>query len=170
MQGRVSTTIPWLLQAIKLDTDDCIPWPFAKDDNGYGKIWFMGVLCLASRVALHLHNGFDLGSPLEAMHTCDNPPCINPRHLIPGTHKQNFLDASKKGRLHRTICDRGHELSENNTYVSPKGVRACIKCKNRSRYGASYNPRRAVKLPESTINALREALASIKKGLDHGVH
>jgi hypothetical protein len=31
-------------------------------------------------------------------HTCDNPACINPTHLWIGSHRENQLDALKKGR------------------------------------------------------------------------
>ena len=32
------------------------------------------------------------------MHTCDNPMCINPKHLICGTQKDNLHDMQNKGR------------------------------------------------------------------------
>jgi len=31
-------------------------------------------------------------------HTCDNPMCINPKHLVVGTHKDNAHDRVKRGR------------------------------------------------------------------------
>jgi hypothetical protein len=31
-------------------------------------------------------------------HTCDNPKCINPEHLIPGTTKENSQDMISRGR------------------------------------------------------------------------
>lgn len=32
-------------------------------------------------------------------HTCDNPLCVNPKHLLVGTLKQNTQDAVERGRL-----------------------------------------------------------------------
>ena len=35
------------------------------------------------------------------MHTCDNPPCCNPQHLVLGTTMSNIQDKIRKGRMKR---------------------------------------------------------------------
>jgi hypothetical protein len=36
--------------------------------------------------------------PALIMHSCDNPPCCNPKHLSEGNHYLNWADSVAKGR------------------------------------------------------------------------
>ena len=35
---------------------------------------------------------------MHALHSCDNPRCINPSHLRWGTHSENMCDRNQRGR------------------------------------------------------------------------
>lgn len=39
----------------------------------------------------------------QVRHTCDNPPCVNPGHLLQGTHQQNMQDKVDRGRQYRPV-------------------------------------------------------------------
>lgn len=78
-------------------------WVFTgtKSDDGYGSIssgGHSGKMLRAHRVAWELENG-PIPEGVELCHRCDNPPCCRPSHHFLGTHSENMLDASGKGRL-----------------------------------------------------------------------
>ena len=52
---------------------------------------------VASNFALELA-GKPLGLGEIACHHCDNPMCINPEHIYPGTFRSNAQDAIERGR------------------------------------------------------------------------
>lgn len=76
----------------------CWLWLGAKSGSGYGT-WRKNLS--AHRVAYEMVTGRALGR-LHLMHTCDNPICVNPAHLVPTTHAGNMRDMCLKGRHART--------------------------------------------------------------------
>ncbi len=83
-------------------TDGCWSWVGAKLPKGYGRIG-AGVgkskkVLLAHRLSYEIHYG-PIPDNVLVCHSCDNPNCVNPSHLFLGTHKNNFDDAKKKGRI-----------------------------------------------------------------------
>ena len=141
----------WVKVDIRGD-DECWPWLGASDQHGRGQFWMDGRKHRSPRIAWSLRNGEPFPDHLHACHTCDNPPCCNPRHIWPGTRSDNFLDASRKGRLHvqsstpmgdinraKTHCKRGHEFTSSNTLVNSAGSRACKECAkiHRQKYEAA---------------------------------
>lgn len=76
----------------------CHEWTRAKNSRGYGNLSDGKRTRSAHRVAWELANGRPVPHGLEIRHTCDNRACVNPDHLIIGTHKQNMEDRSIRGR------------------------------------------------------------------------
>ncbi len=77
---------------------ECWEWRGYKDDCGYAKTGSMRV----SRLIYVIVNQAALGD-LNALHTCDNPGCINPNHIFAGTQAVNIEDMHAKGR-HVQAC------------------------------------------------------------------
>jgi len=83
----------------KLD-NGCIEWKGTKTQRGYGSLRIGPASAgriLAHRYAYERIHG-DIPPGLVVMHSCDNPRCVNHRHLQLGTHKDNTADMIKKGR------------------------------------------------------------------------
>lgn len=69
-----------------------------KNGNGYGQFPIKRNRNIgAHRMSAMLKYGMFHKSTV-VMHTCDNPPCVNPNHLRLGTHKMNMEDMVAKGR------------------------------------------------------------------------
>lgn len=68
-----------------------------------------------------------LDESLQANHKpeCPNRNCWNPEHLYIGTAQDNANDIC---RVQKTHCKYGHELTDDNVYLSKTGARNCKIC------------------------------------------
>ncbi|WP_157773087.1 HNH endonuclease [Rhodococcoides fascians] len=76
---------------------DCLEWVEYRDKDGYGRTTVRGQKDGAHRVAYRVHVG-PIPDGKRVLHTCDNPPCINPDHLFLGDPVDNTRDMMTKGR------------------------------------------------------------------------
>ena len=86
--------------------DECWEWKAGKLPGGYGMFQMEGKYHGAHRVAWALDKDRSIPEGLVVMHSCDNRPCVNPRHLSLGTTLDNIADMHKKGRA---MPPRGEE-------------------------------------------------------------
>jgi len=97
---------------------------------GYAKVKVGGRWQWAHRVAYEHFNGpIPGGLPLD--HLCNNPPCVNPAHLTPTTHRANTLrgEGPTATNARKTHCMRGHPFDEVNTGIQGDGWRYCRACR-----------------------------------------
>lgn len=113
--------------------DACWPWQGAPDSHGYGLASYDDRVTRVTRIMFRLEYGH-WPDPM-CRHTCDNPPCTNPRHLLAGTASQNVQDSVERGRhsstarKQQTHCKQGHAFTPENTYINPTtGQRVCRDC------------------------------------------
>lgn len=88
----------WEKVDISAGDDACWLWTAGRFRAGYGKFFVRaGEEVYAHRFMWQLDNGV-IPDGYRICHTCDNPPCCNPRHLFLATMAVNMMDKVAKGR------------------------------------------------------------------------
>lgn len=130
---------------------ECIEWWGTRDSKGYGVLKRNGRMVKAHRMVWEECFGPIPEDKPFILHHCDNPPCVNPECLFPGTNADNMADKQAKGRgiypgaPRREVCKEGHRIEGDNVVTSKRrngGVlRRCRICVNR-RALESYHRRK----------------------------
>lgn len=118
-RGRNGEPLADRLNRKSRDTETgCREWTGWCDDGGYGRVAVDRRMRAAHIAAWEIANGRTVPNGMVVRHTCDNPPCINPEHLILGTQQQNVADMHDRGR-----CDRSGERN-NSAKLTAESVQA----------------------------------------------
>lgn len=139
-RGRVGPSIRQrLMQGVRYDGHCWIVT--SQPSQKYPSLSIMSRKLSRHRVSFYLAHGY---WPTVARHTCDRSWCINPDHIIDGTHADNVADAVERNRyasgVRKTHCLRGHERTADNVY--PNGeCRTCAKDKSKARHRAKMAAR-----------------------------
>jgi hypothetical protein len=105
---------------------DCWVWQDNLSNKGYGRY--------AGKYVHRLMYGHLIG-PLdpakELHHTCKNPPCCNPDHLVELTRAEHQA-VTPTNHMNRTSCPKGHPYSPENTRIELRAdggeARRCLAC------------------------------------------
>ncbi len=121
--------------------NECWNWLAGRNKDGYGRFHVCRFNGFTIEESAHRFMWGTIHGPIPVdlliCHSCDNPRCVNPKHLFLGTVQDNAIDRSKKKRQwqqKKTHCINGHEFSEDNTYIPPgttiRKCRICRRCAN----------------------------------------
>lgn len=124
--------------------DACWLWMAAINKDGYGMFGVSRcVMKYAHRVAWALTHG----SPSDhVLHSCDNPPCVNPAHLHEGDEALNKAEMVARGRS--LTGERNPQAKLTGASVSE--IRSRLKAGEKARaLAAEYE------IAESTISNIR---------------
>jgi hypothetical protein len=83
-----SMPVPW---------SGCWIWFGSGTSEGYGRFEINGRKILAHRFSYERFVG-SIPNGIMVLHTCDQPSCVNPKHLFLGTNQTNTDDKVRKGR------------------------------------------------------------------------
>ena len=92
---------------INMETE-CWEWDLGLT-HGYGRSKYQGKNYYMHRLSWIAFRG-EIPEEKQVLHHCDNPKCINPKHLYIGIHQDNMDDMMLRGR-HRTIPQYGNNYS-----------------------------------------------------------
>ena len=87
---------------IRPELGPCWLWTGATMASGYGRFRMYSV-CMDGPCVRNAHDVaffFEYGHwpKPQGLHRCDNPPCVNPYHVLEGTQADNIADKLSKGR------------------------------------------------------------------------
>lgn len=77
----------------------CREWTLGRSAAGYGRVGVLGRFLYAHRVSFEFHIAALSDVAPTVRHRCDNPPCIEPSHLLAGTQLENIADCISAGRF-----------------------------------------------------------------------
>lgn len=81
------------------------------NSDGYPRLHRNGRFLNLSRIIYEdIHGAIPPG--LVIRHTCDNPSCANPEHLIIGTHADNVADCVERGRTTMGVKNAAAKLTD----------------------------------------------------------
>jgi hypothetical protein len=97
----------WLRANASFSGNECLIWPFARNNRGYGRIRKDGIERLAHREMACIAIGPPPSAQHQAAHSCGNGHlgCCSPRHLRWASNSENQMDRIIHGTSNRGMAN-----------------------------------------------------------------
>jgi hypothetical protein len=102
----------------KKTDNECWLWIGTKDMHGYGKFSLKAKKIGSHRISYEIHKKEKIPTGKVLMHTCDNPACVNPNHLVLGSYSENAVDMVRKNRSRVCFLNEVQVLEIKRSYLS----------------------------------------------------
>jgi len=97
----MNTVLQRFIKKVKINnTTGCWEWQASRNNCGYGIFWDNKIHLAHRWIFQYIQKNLQTNDII--CHNCDNPKCVNPKHLWQGNHSSNAIDSVVKKR-HRTV-------------------------------------------------------------------
>ena len=114
----MKTALERILSRTRLD-GNCLLWTGCVNHKGYGRVLVGGKNCYAHRVVWSAYYG-EIPKGKMICHKCDNPLCVNIKHLYLGDQNTNSADMVRRGRAKNGSATVRHEKHPNARLTYPE--------------------------------------------------
>lgn len=123
--------VKWIQNGQLELTDNCWLWHGCLNSDGYPAISWNGNYNVKGHRAMFQIYYPDIDIQGQSIrHTCDNPLCMNPSHLLVGTSLENVADRVRRGRTFGHVTNeeiiKVHKLRELN--MTHKNIADTLSC------------------------------------------
>lgn len=134
-------------KAVTFDGDECLLWPYRRNNKGRGNIFIDGKYRNVNRIVCERRNGPPPTPQHEAAHSCGNGHngCCNGKHLRWATSEENKADMAEHGT--RPVGEKNGIAK-----LTAEAVREIRASKAR---GDGYKLARRFNVSEATISRVR---------------